>query len=77
MELLNNQKAFLVLVRAGLWENEVQLLTCGKIDYKVIRKLAEEQSLVGIVAAGLEHVVDIKIPQEDILTFAGGALLYS
>ena len=74
MGLLNNQKAFLVLVRAGLWENEVQLLTCGKIDYKVIRKLAEEQSLVGIVAAGLEHVVDIKIPKEDILTFAGGTL---
>ena len=36
--------------------------------------LAEEQSVVGLVAAGLEHVTDMKLPKEDVLQFVGQAL---
>jgi hypothetical protein len=69
-----NLEAFLALVRAGLWEQEVCLLPFGEIDIKEVYRLAEEQSVVGLVAAGLEHIVDIKVPQEVALTFVGNAL---
>ena len=70
----NNQQAFLALLRAGLWESKIALSTYGEIDLKVVYRLAQEQAVVGIVAAGLEHVVDTRIPQEVALTFVGEAL---
>lgn len=63
--------AFFELVRAGLWEKEARLLQFGDVDYEEVMHLAEEQSLVGLVTAGLEHVVDVKVPQEDLLQFIG------
>lgn len=74
MRLDNNQQAFFALVRAGLWEHDVRLAPFGKIDYNVIYRLAEEQSVVGLVAAGWEHVVDIKAPKDIVLQFVGAAL---
>ena len=68
-----NREAFLALVRAGLWEQDVCLLPYGEIDYSEVMRLAEEQSLIGLVAAGIEHVVDVKVPQIDFLTFEGMA----
>ena len=56
----NSTKAFLALVRAGLWEKEVRLLQYQDIVLSDIRQRAEEQSVVGLIAAGLEHVSDIK-----------------
>ena len=70
----NNTQAFLALVRAGLWEKDVQLSSYGDIDFKEVYRLAEEQSVVGLVAAGIEHIVDIKIPKEDALQFVGQSL---
>ena len=70
----NNCQAFLALVRAGLWETEVRLEPYGDIDFKTIYRLAEEQAVVGLVAAGLEHVADVKVPKEDVLQFVGQAL---
>lgn len=70
----NNIHAFLALVKAGLWEKDVQLAPYGEVNYKVIYRLALEQSVVGLVAAGLEHVVDSNIPKEDVLQFIGTAL---
>ena len=67
----NNQKVFFELLRAGLWEKDARLSQYKEIDYSVILKLAEEQSVVGLVAAGLEHVVDVKVPQQWALQFAG------
>lgn len=67
----NNQKVFFELLRAGLWEKEVRLSPYKDIDFSAIMKLAEEQSVVGLVAAGLEHVADVKIPQQWALQFAG------
>lgn len=70
----NNIGAFFALVRAGLWEKEARLLSFGEVDYEEVMCLAEEQSVVGLVTAGLEHVVDEKAPQEYLLQFIGQSL---
>ena len=71
----NTTSAFFALVSAGLWEQEVRLLPFGDVNYLEILSLAEEQAVVGLVAAGLEHVTDVKVPQEILLQFVGQALL--
>ena len=70
----NNTRAFLALVKAGLWEKDASLLPYGDIDYKEVYRLAQEQAVVGLVAAGLDHVIDIKIPKEEKLQFVGMTL---
>lgn len=70
----NTINAFFALLRAGLWEKDVCLTGFGKIDYDRILLLAEEQSVVGLVAAGLEHVADVKVPKEVVLQFVGQTL---
>lgn len=67
-------EAFFELVRAGLWETEVQLASYGEVDYERILRIAREQSVVGLVAASLEHVTDVKVPQQWALQFAGETL---
>jgi len=74
MQLSNNQKAFLELIRAGLWEKEVSLSSCGEIDFDEIYRLAQEQAVVGLLAAGMEHVTDVRVPQTLALTIAGEVL---
>lgn len=74
MKLNTNQKAFFALVRAGLWEKSVSLSQLGLFDFDEVYILAEEQAVVGLVAAGIEHIADLKVPQEVALTFAGGTL---
>lgn len=69
-----HKEAFLALVRAGLWENEVRLLPFEGVDLGQVHRLALEQSVVGLVAAGLEHVQDTKVPQNVALSFAGSTL---
>ena len=46
----------------------------GAIDFKDVFRIAEEQSVLGLVAAGLEHVADVKVPKEDVSRFIGSAL---
>jgi len=72
--LSGSQEAFLELVRAGLWEIDARLIPFNTIDYGEVYRLAQEQSVTGLVAAGLEHVVDIKVPKDDIYIFIGDAL---
>lgn len=69
-----NTDAFLTLVRAGLWGEEARLLPFGNVDYDEVMRFAEEQSVIGLVAAGLEHVADTKISKEDVLQFVGQTL---
>ena len=71
MELDKNQEAFFALLRAGLWEQEVRLEPYGEIDFPAILDLAEEQSVVGLLAAGIEHVVDRKPQKKAVLQFIG------
>lgn len=70
----NSIKAFFELVKAGLWEQELRLSEFNNIDYTAIYRMAEEQSVVGLVAAGIEHVQDVRVPKEMALTIAGSAL---
>lgn len=70
----NNKQVFLALVRAGLWEQDVWLLPFKRIEYKKIYQFAESQTVVGLVAAGLEHVVDSKVPQDVALSFVSATL---
>ena len=75
MESFNNsQKAFFELVKAGLWEKDIQLSQYNKIDFNEVYRLASEQSVVGLVAAGIEHVHDVKVPRDVALAFVGSAL---
>ena len=67
----NNTRVFFALVRAGLWEKEVQLLPYGDVDFAEVLELAEEQSVVGLVAAGIEHIADVKPQKKDVLQFIG------
>lgn len=70
----NNTDAFFSLLRAGLWEQEVELSQFKGVDYTVLLEIAQEQSVVGLVAAGLEHISDIRIPKDIALEFVGNAL---
>lgn len=72
--MTNNQQAFLELVRAGLWEKEARLLPFGEVDYDEIMRLAEMQSVDGLVTEGIEHIQDVKAPQDVLLQFIGSAL---
>ena len=71
MNTNTNTKALFELVRAGLWEKEVRLSNYENIDFAEVFRLAEEQSVIGMVAAGIDHVVDVKAPQAWALQFAG------
>lgn len=70
----NNIKAFFALLRAGLWGKDVQLAQYGEIDFATIQRIAEEQSVVGLIAAGMEHIVDTKPTKKDVLQFIGQTL---
>lgn len=70
----NDTNLFLELVRAGLWGTEARLGSFEDVDYSRLMEMATEQSLVGQIAAGMEHVVDTRIPKEVILSFIGQAL---
>lgn len=70
----NNQQAFFELVRAGLWEREARLAQFEKVDYDEIFRIGDEQSVIGLVTAGIGHVQDVKIPQEIALQFIGISL---
>ena len=70
-----NQKAFFELLRAGLWENcsEFQVSSFrlqDSIDWEKIYLLSEEQSVIGLVLAGIEHSFH-KPPQELLLQWIG------
>lgn len=74
MRIQNNQRAFFVILRAGLWEQDVNLSQLGDFDFIEVSHLAEEQSVLGLVAAGLEHIVDVCVPQEFAMTLIGQVL---
>ena len=67
-------QAFFALLRAGLWVKDARLSSLGRLDYSEVMRLAEEQSVVGLVTAGLERVADVKVPKEELLQFIGATL---
>lgn len=65
---------FFELLRAGLWDKEVKLSKFGQLGFDEIYRLASEQSVVGLIAVGLENVADVKVPQPLALSIAGEVL---
>lgn len=47
-------QAFFALLQAGLWEKDARLFGYDKVDLAAIKRMAEEQSVEGVVAAGLD-----------------------
>ena len=74
MQWSSNQQAFFALLKAGLWETEVRLTSYGEIKCAFLLTIAQEQSVVGLVSAGLERVTDTKVSKEWALQFAGQTL---
>lgn len=70
-----NTKAFFALLKAGLWEQSVQLLPYSPIDFDTLYHMADEQSVVGLIAAGLEYVIDLKVTKPQALPFLKKVLL--
>lgn len=75
MILNTNQQAFFSLLRAGLWENYSEIQDSsfrfqGNVDWDEVYRLASEQSVVGVVLAGIEHFY-VKPPQEELLQWIG------
>ena len=70
--MTEDKDAFLALVRAGLWEevNDNENLFIG-LDWGEVLKLAEEQSVVGLVAAGFERLTAYSLPLTEKLTLLG------
>lgn len=68
MKLDKNQKAFLALVGTGLWadvdSSDIQNKGLKEpVDWDNVYWLSEEQSVIGVVLAGIE-LSKIKPPQE-------------
>lgn len=67
----NNQQAFFELVRAGLWsDGNSDIRIDGTTDWQDVYRLATEQSVLGLVLAGLEYS-DIKPPKVLLLQWIG------
>ena len=67
-------QVFLYLLKAGLWKKEVSLEQYGVIDWSEVIRLAQEQSVSGLVAAGIEKIEDVIVPQQVALAMAGEVL---
>ena len=65
----NSKEAFFALLKAGLWKQNVRISAFEPIDFAALYDLADGQSVVGLVAAGLEQVVDRKITKPEALPF--------
>lgn len=67
----NSKQAFFELVKAGLWGNgNPDMRIEGTTDWQEVYRLATEQSVVGVVLAGIEHS-NAKPPQELLLQWIG------
>ena len=69
MDKKGNQIVFFELLRAGLWEQSVRLSAYEPIDFNELYEMADGQSVVGLLAAGLEFVEDRKVVKKEALPF--------
>ena len=71
-------RAFFAIVKAGLWEQSVRLNdyldNTKRLNIAELNRLANEQSLSGIVAVGLEQVQDVRMAIEDMLPIMEASL---
>ena len=75
MKTKNIQRAFFEILKAGLFPVHGEgAMVNATVDFQEVYQLAQEQSVVGLLAAGLEHVKDVKVPQAIALSIAGEVL---
>lgn len=65
---------FLELLKAGLWEKRFNYKPFGVIGIDTVNSFAQEQSVSGLIAAGLDFVDGINISKEVALQYAGLAV---
>ncbi|UKK47477.1 nucleotidyltransferase family protein [Prevotella sp. E9-3] len=71
----HNIQAFFALLRVGLWGNgNLDLLIDGTTDWQEVYRLATEQSVLGLVLAGLERS-DVKPPRVLLLQWIRKVLM--
>lgn len=70
----NNVKAFSLILQSGLWEKDVYLSSFARVDYAQIYRLAQEQSVIGLLASGLGRVSGREVPKQIALALAGEVL---
>ena len=68
---MGNRSVFLALVKAGLWNTEVPFSHDDILDFTEILRLADEQSVIGLVTAGVEKLPAGKLPLTEKLTLLG------
>ena len=70
----DNQQAFFALIRAGLWA-DANLDLDERVDWDKVYQLAEEQSVIGLVLAGIERLKNanhhLGLDQELLLQWIG------
>lgn len=74
MKFSNTQEQFFELLRAGLFpDKEARILEHGSsVDWRGLYCLAEEQAVVGLIAAGIENLPTSERPAKELaLQFAG------
>ena len=67
----NTIEAFFALVKSGLFGGDTRLGVYEALDFEELLELASEQRVVGLVAAGIEMVEDLMIPQPVLRRFIG------
>lgn len=76
--LTYSQQAFFTLTRAGLWADiKVKgspLAFPESVNWDEVDRLAEEQSVLGLIAAGIDQANEGNVPLDNVLQFVGSAL---
>lgn len=62
--------AFFEFIKSGLWERRCRLTVIKDVDFTEVYRVAQEQSVLGLVLAGLEHS-EVKPSQGDLLQWIG------
>lgn len=74
MKFSNTQEQFFELIKAGLFpDKEARILEHGSsVDWRGLYCLAEEQAVMGLIAAGIENLPTSERPAKEVaLQFAG------
>lgn len=69
MDYKDSISAFFALLKSGLWEQSIQLSPYEPLNFDALYQLADDQSVVGLLAAGLEHVEDRKVTKPEAVAF--------
>ena len=69
MKRSKSEIIFFKLVQSGLWGHRCQFNSLDEIDFSEVYRLAEEQAVVGLVAAGIDNIEGVRVPKKNVLPF--------